>query len=223
MAIWDSTYKEHGMVQHTVRSDIVEMANVFRREQSYGKLSKYKVLDHCCGTGRHVRYLAEKGFYVVGLDNSQEALKITIEEIKGFGNVRLVLSEMDEIPFSDKYFNAAISILGLHFGSKDQRENAIRSVHRILKKGSPFYLSVISKNHDIYGLGTQVKGDPDTYQNIPDIHVGSRHFYDAEELEKILTKIGFDIVSMKEYTEPLKDGSFFKHPLYEWRVLAKKK
>ncbi len=223
MSSWDDTYKKHGTVQHSIRSDVIEMVNVFKANQRYEKISKYRVLDHCCGTGRHVQYLAREGFDVVGLDNSEEALKITIQQYKEFGNIRLVLSEMNEIPFSDKYFNGAISILGIHFGNKEQREGAFRSLRKVLKKGSPFYLAVLSKNHRAYGLGDSVDGDLDSFENIPGIHAGMRHFYDKDELERILPGFGFEVDSISEYTEPLKEGSFFKYPLYECRVLCRRR
>jgi SAM-dependent methyltransferase len=52
-----------------------------------GKLPPGKALDLACGTGRHAIFLAEKGWNVIAVDNSQVGIEIARQRAKdkGFG------------------------------------------------------------------------------------------------------------------------------------------
>ncbi|MBI2668686.1 hypothetical protein HYX14_02480 [Candidatus Woesearchaeota archaeon] len=126
-------------------------------------------------------------------------------------------------PYPENYFNASLSIHGLQYGMKTQREKAFAELERTLQQNGLLFVAVLSKSHPLYGQGLPIPGDPDSFREIPDLHVGFRHFFDDIELLQVLS-CHFDIISLEEhYSEPLQQGNFFKHGLYEWRVLAQKK
>ena len=59
-----------------------------------------RVLDLCCGTGRHAVPLARAGLEVTGLDMSEEYLELARSAAREAGvKVRFVQGDMREIPF----------------------------------------------------------------------------------------------------------------------------
>ena len=65
---WDRKYREQGFgTDLEPDSLLVEFADLFKPSDT--------VVDLACGTGRHIRFLAKRGCYVVALDCSVEALR----------------------------------------------------------------------------------------------------------------------------------------------------
>jgi 2-polyprenyl-3-methyl-5-hydroxy-6-metoxy-1,4-benzoquinol methylase len=74
---WDLIYKQHrASMKREPHEDMPQVVSLFRQR------GVKKVLDAGCGVGRHIVYLAGKGFEVSGLDSSKEAIKITREVLK---------------------------------------------------------------------------------------------------------------------------------------------
>ena len=215
MESWDDLYQREGIILTEPSKHVIELVDLLK-EQGVERL-----LDHCCGTGRHVKYLADQGFYVVGLDNSQEAIAQAQELCMDIENCQLLCSDMASIPFRDQYFDAVLSLHGIQFGTKPQRAGAFTEITRTLKGGGYFYFSTLSRNHIMYGKGTLVEDDPHTFIEIPGLHIGYRHFFDEVELDKCLEK--FELIAMDEYRVKPAPESFFVQELCEWRVLARKK
>ena len=70
-----------------------------------------RILDVCCGYGRHVLQLARRGFHVVGLDYSKEYLRrASVAALKNALPARFVHADMRAIPFEGQ-FDAVLSLL----------------------------------------------------------------------------------------------------------------
>jgi len=169
-ADWDGIYRERGMVQPAPSKQVEELVPIFESE------GVHNVLDHCCGTGRHVRYLAEKGFYVAGMDNSESAISMAKDWCKGVDNIQLMVSDMADVRYGVSFFDAAISIHGLQYGNRLQRTGAIDSIRWALRRGGIFFLKTISRSHQTYGVGKPVDGDPHTFTENPGLAKTTRHF-----------------------------------------------
>jgi 2-polyprenyl-3-methyl-5-hydroxy-6-metoxy-1,4-benzoquinol methylase len=89
---WDGIYKEVGFVHDQPEEEIVKLVSLLRES------GVNKILDHGCGTGRHTKYLAEQGFFVVGADNSSGAIEMAKGCVKKELSARFVLCDMAEIP-----------------------------------------------------------------------------------------------------------------------------
>jgi SAM-dependent methyltransferase len=72
---------------------------------------KGEVLDVGCGAGRHALYLQEKGFDVLGIDNSPIAIKVC--QLRGLKKTKVIT--IDELSFEPDSFNT-ILMLGNNFG-----------------------------------------------------------------------------------------------------------
>ncbi|WP_042355264.1 demethylmenaquinone methyltransferase [Bacillus rubiinfantis] len=97
-----------------------------------------KALDVCCGTGDWTIALAETVGplgEVVGLDFSQNMLKVGMEKVKqlGLSQVKLVHGNAMELPFPDNYFD----YVTIGFGLRNVPDylQVLKEMHRVVKPG----------------------------------------------------------------------------------------
>lgn len=88
---------------------------------------KGRVLDIGCGAGRHSLYLQQKGFDIIGIDNSPGAIEVC--KLRGLKNA-LVRPIADVDKFEPNSFDT-ILLLGNNFGLFGDAENAQRILKRL--------------------------------------------------------------------------------------------
>lgn len=144
MQTWDEIYKKHGSWLELPHEDIPAVADLF---QSKGVK---RVLDLGCGAGRHVVYLAQRGFEVYGLDSSDEALKMAREALaKTSLHAELTAASMfDKLPYPDSFFDAIVCTKALNHGTIESIRRTIREMERVLEPGGILFL-VVTKSRKI--------------------------------------------------------------------------
>lgn len=93
-----------------------------------------KVLDYCCGAGGTSVRLAKAGCDVVGIDISEEEIKIarTRADAGGvLGKCRFVVGDAEHTEFEDESFDCIVCMGVLHHVDL---EAAYKEIHRLLKK-----------------------------------------------------------------------------------------
>jgi SAM-dependent methyltransferase len=93
-----------------------------------------KILDVCCGMGRHARALCNRGYSVVGVDRNQEAIAIA-RELDGGPNY--VFADIRDYQPTPDEFDAAI-VMGQSFGHFDAATNnsvLFRLANGVRKRG----------------------------------------------------------------------------------------
>lgn len=111
-----------------------------------------RLLDLCCGAGRHLRALREAGFHAVGLDLSPELLAAAAA--KGRGSV--VRGDMRALPFADASFDAVLSFFTSfgYFLPDGENLRVFREVRRTLRPGGGFLLDFLNREYVLTrGLG----------------------------------------------------------------------
>jgi len=107
-----------------------------------------KILDLCCGQGRHSLELARRGFQVVGVDLSEALLYAARKRAESEGlNVTFLQCDMREIDFKDE-FDAVINMF-TSFGyleSEAEDEKVLGRVAQALKSGGKFLLDVVNRD-----------------------------------------------------------------------------
>lgn len=107
-----------------------------------------KVLDLCCGQGRHSLELARRGFQVVGVDLSEALLYAARQRAEREGlTITFLQSDMREIDFTDE-FDAVINMF-TSFGyleNEAEDEKVLRKVTQALKQGGKFLLDVMNRD-----------------------------------------------------------------------------
>ena len=132
--------------RHTLTAERTEKEVAFA-EQKLQLDTNARVLDLCCGPGRHSVLLAKRGHKITGLDLSQPYLDLArraaTDSKVAFDTV---LADMREVPFND-YFDAAINMYS-SFGyleSEAEDLKVLESIARSLKRGGRLLLDMLNR------------------------------------------------------------------------------
>lgn len=113
-----------------------------------------RVLDLCCGGGRHMHHLLEVTPHVIGLDYSPHMLDMA-RELLG-PDAKLVRADMCCQPFSgvfDVVMNYFTSFG--YFQTRDENLNVVRGIARILKPGGRFFIDYMNREWTEANLQTE--------------------------------------------------------------------
>ena len=106
-----------------------------------------RILDLCCGQGRHSVELARRGFQVAGFDLSEYLLGIARGRAKDAGvEVEVVRGDMREVPWEGE-FDAVVNLFTAfgYFESDTEDEKVLLGVARSLRPGGRFMLDLINR------------------------------------------------------------------------------
>jgi len=106
-----------------------------------------KVLDLCCGIGRHSLELARRGFKVVGVDLTQEYLSKAQRAARAEClNIQFVCDDMRRF-CQLEYFDAAINMYTAfgYFESPADDRRVISNIYYSLRKGGTLIMETMSK------------------------------------------------------------------------------
>jgi SAM-dependent methyltransferase len=111
-----------------------------------------RILDLCCGQGRHAVPLSRAGFRVTGLDRSDYLLGQAQQAADQAGaEVQWVRGDMRRLPWEGQ-FDACLNLFTAFGYFEDEAENqeVLHQVGRALRPGGKFFLDV--SNRDYYLL-----------------------------------------------------------------------
>ena len=176
---------------------------IFRR-RAYLETSKFakesvkyfpkeaKILDLGCGVGGDSIFFAKKGYKVIGVDFSKEALKKAKENAKSFKikNVTFVYQDISKrLKFENASFDVVYARLSIHYFTDKVTERIFKEIKRILKPGGIFCACCKSIKDPLYGKGKMIEKD----MYVLDGHI--RHFF-SEKYFKEKLKGKFKILKL---------------------------
>jgi SAM-dependent methyltransferase len=107
-----------------------------------------RVLDLCCGWGRHVVPLAKRGYRVTGLDLSAYHLRLAKQAARRAGvSIDFVHADMRDVPGRARY--DAITNCFTSFGyleTEDGDQRVLNGVARALKPGGRFLIDTMNRD-----------------------------------------------------------------------------
>lgn len=111
-----------------------------------------RVLDVCCGYGRHANELAQKGYDIIGIE--RDACAIAHAKAHASKKAKYILCDMRDISSLQHSFDAIIN-MWQSFGYFDENENSniIRQISDSLVEGGRFILDIYNKTFFINNLG----------------------------------------------------------------------
>ena len=127
--------------QSSAKAEVENVVKLLNMEPSY------RVLDLCCGTGRHSLYLSSQGFDVVGVDRTSNFIKKANQKAKHKDlNVEFVVRDMREycVPNS---FNVVINMFGSfgYFENTYDDQKVVKNMHASLRSGGKFLIETMGK------------------------------------------------------------------------------
>lgn len=210
--LWDASFSEQAArqaynttaVETLVRTAAYHLRDRYKDED----LSGLHWLEMGCGTGPNLRWLAQKGIRVSGVDISPVALGLARRQLADGGCEdrigELVEASVAKVPFADDSFDGIFEALVFQHLDKADRLSAFAEMRRVLKPGGCFIGSMLGAGHTIYRQrqAEERKDDPGTLilkdggSNFHLNNLGLCHFYRKEELEGLLK--GFSVVDVSE-------------------------
>lgn len=148
--IWDKTYK------HFPRNESVwiDLDSKYDGASSYiieeiKKLPKpVKILDAGCGDGRNLIYLRKKGYRVVGIDISEEAVRRVKNKLGSSDTPDVIAGDIRALPYENNSFDAIIyDLVNVHI------ENpclVLKEFQRVLKPDGLLLFETTSKNDPLH-------------------------------------------------------------------------
>ena len=174
-----------------------------------------RVLDIAGGTGdlaRQFSRLVGPTGEVVLADINESMLKVGRDRLldKGVaGNVQFVQADAEKLPFPDNHFDVVTIAFGLR--NVTRKENALRSMLRVLKPGGRLLVlefskpgnPLLAKAYDTYSFsfmplaGKLITNDADSYRYLAE---SIRMHPDQETLKGMMTEAGFERVTYHNMT-----------------------
>ena len=174
-----------------------------------------RVLDIAGGTGdltRKFSSLVGPSGEVVLADINDSMLKVGRDRLldKGVaGNVQFVQADAEALPFPDNHFDVVTIAFGLR--NVTRKENALRSMLRVLKPGGRLLVlefskptnALMSKVYDTYSfafmplMGKLITNDAESYRYLAE---SIRMHPDQETLKSMMVEAGFDRVTYHNMT-----------------------
>ncbi|MFA6422514.1 MAG: class I SAM-dependent methyltransferase [Candidatus Buchananbacteria bacterium] len=210
--------------------------------QAFGNFQKYvkdrgSVLDLGCGNGRMAKLFENTGISYLGIDNSQELIKIGKERFKDHKNISFEVGDVVDLHLADNSCDLILMIAALHhIPTKELRLKILADIYKAMKNDSVLVLY----NWNLWQWGYRKKYWPrlldykfkikngvwslkDAF--IPWKLIGNTnqryvHSFALGELKKLLIKSGFKIESA-DYENFGKRASFFNG--FNSVVIARKK
>ncbi len=155
-----------------------------------------KILDLGCGSGRNcIKLNKNEKYYCV--DFSSEMLKEAKKNLKN-QDVEFILSETNNIPFENDFFDNCICYALLHcISEKENRIKTIKEIYRTLKTGGHAFISVWSKKSPRLKNKEKECFIPWTVRE-NDKTKRYTYVYNLDELKKEIEEANFKIINIWE-------------------------
>ena len=148
-----------------------------------------RVLDLCCGHGRHAVRLAQRGYRVTGLDISAYHLRLAKAAARKAGvAIGWIRGDMREIPREAGRFDAVINMFTAfgYFDTEEENQRVLDGVARSLRKGGRFLIDTM--NHDWL---MRVFRDSDCSKRVDGSYVAEMRWYDIRTGRVIVEMLHF--------------------------------
>lgn len=167
--------------------------------------SPVKILDLGCGAGFLTHEMAKLGHDVVGIDLSEESLRMA-QKLDETGRVKYVQGDATVTPFPEGCFDVVCAMDLLEH--VENPEAIVREASRLLRPGGLFFFhtfnrTVLSWLLVIKGVEWGIKNTP------PDMHV-LRLFIKPQELEAMCKGVNLQVQEMRGLNVKFKSKAFWK-------------
>lgn len=147
---WFSNKTYLSLYSHRDEKDARDIINLIQRNIPLAIGSK--ILDVCCGFGRHSIELARRGYSVTGFDLSSFLISKAYKDLKNVKEknlkVEFLIKDMKDFSFS-KSFDSAVNLFTSfgYFESDEENFRVFNNVEKSLKKGGYFVFDFINSEH----------------------------------------------------------------------------
>jgi len=137
-----------------------------------------RVLDLCCGNGRHSRQLAARGFIVTGVDLSSFLLKEATKKNKG-GQITYLEADVRHLPFNEE-FDYVLNLFTSfgYFEQESENQKVFTSIYQALKPGGRFLIDFLNPSY------VQENLLPVSERNVDQVYIKERRRIEENQVIK---------------------------------------
>ncbi|MFB6099873.1 MAG: class I SAM-dependent methyltransferase [Candidatus Nanohalobium sp.] len=158
-----------------------------------------KVLDAGCGAEVDTSYIASEGFEVIGVDLSDEMLRVAQEN---FGDLDFRKQDLRNLDFPENSFDGIVASFSLIYLEKSDVPKALEDFREMIKDDGLLFISVqIGESRELLVDDPVVEGD--IFMNV----------VTKNEIHKLLTENGFKVME-EHQREPKSPDEFNFNKLY---------
>lgn len=189
MAEWNCILRRKEYDPETPDGIVVNLTSVLDKRK--GK----RLLDLGCGAGRHVVYMAKRGFESFGADISKTGIELTKQKLKNRRlEAEIIKCDMKTLPYVVSCFDAVVCVRTIYHQKLKEIQETISEIHRVLKRKGLFLADFHSRRSSKYGKGIKVEENTFVQENGPEKGV-FHHFVDENEMCELLRS--FEIVDIE--------------------------
>ena len=211
---WFSNEYYLELYKHRDEKEAIDLINLIQR--SINLMNGYKVLDVCCGSGRHSIELAKRGCDVTGFDLSEylirEANKLRKNIEERNLKLKFLIKDMRNFNFK-KSFDVAINIFSSfgYFETDSENFRVFENVNSSLKKNGYFVFDFLNESflrRNLIKKDFVIINDEKILQErriendfvFKDIKIGSKVYNERIKLYPLTTINLFDIFLINLFT-----------------------
>ncbi len=136
-----------------------------------------RILDLCCGMGRHSITLAKRGLQVLGLDLSEVLLRKanSLAYQEGLW-VPFIHGDMRKLPFVENSFDVVLNLFTSfgYFPEDDENRQVLAEVSRVLRTSGRFFIDFLNRKRVVETLV------PESQRFIQDVAIYEQRWIDGD-------------------------------------------
>ena len=198
---WENSFKKDIMNQGFSRFLKKEISSFLKYLSK-----KSRILDLGCGIGDKANYIGEKGFDVLGIDSSSEAIKYAKGNFKG---VLFKKANLLNLKISEKF--DAITSIAFHHCLKDKERKILNNkIDKILAPKSYIFLLVLSSKDSTLDKSNEMEKNTFVQKSRKSFHLFTRKELIGEFKDYKTIKLKEHIRKIKGKTNAIFIGIFQK-------------
>lgn len=155
-----------------------------------------KIIDIGCGTGHVVKYLAEQGFTVLGIDFSKKMLKIAKQRCE---KCEFLLTDIRDFDYGNQEYDAAIIAFSLIHVTDQEISLLLPKINKGIKQGGVIFVGAI-----------EGEGDETIPEPLAPEHKTYFNYFTKSQIKELISKHGFKVLSIDEvFLKEAEQNEFF--------------
>lgn len=136
---WEENYKS-GRFNKYPYDEVVSFVLKNYKEKSI-------VLDLGCGGGNHSLFCINEGHDVIAVDGSKTSLELTTKLCSNSKNLTCLHNDLSKLDIDDNTVNCIIDRQSMGHNSRDNIQNIIKELYRVLQKGGKIISFIFSQSN----------------------------------------------------------------------------